>query len=99
MVPQGYHQSAANADSRHDGQTHEYLARKTCHLRSRGTQAHFAGMRRVDAMVAVIGYFRIVLRLFAHDCGLPSVRVMRTICCGSPPSLSSAAANKRSTIM
>ena len=34
-----------------------------------------------------------------HDCGLPSVRTTRTVCWCLPPSLSSAAANSRSTIM
>ena len=41
----------------------------------------------------------LVLRCVGHDCGLPSVRTMRTFFWGSPPSRSSAAANSRSTIM
>ena len=34
-----------------------------------------------------------------HDAGRASVRIMRTRCCGSAPSRSSAAANNRSTII
>ena len=91
---QGEEQRAADADGRDGAKTEEHLARKPRHGRPAGSQPHL--LRRP---VASRGPRRLVMRGVGHDCGLPSVRTMRTFFWCSPPSRSSAAANSRSTIM
>ena len=95
----GVDQRSAQAHARHETDAGEHLARQPRNARSLRTKPHRGG--RVGGRPGQ----RRVLILFpgfrlAHDAGLPSVRVIRTRFWWSPaPKRSSAAANRRSTIM
>lgn len=94
MRLQGEEQRAADADGRDSAKTREHSTRKPCHGRSAGSQPHL--LRRP---ITTRWRRRLFMRGVCHDCGLPSVRTIRTFFWCSPPSRSSAAANSRSTIM
>ena len=94
MRLQSEEQRAADADGRDGAKTDEHAARKPRDGRPAGSQPHF--LRRP---VASQGPAASSCGRVCHDCGLPSVRTMRTFFWCSPPSRSSAAANNRSTIM
>ena len=94
LRPESQEQGAADSDGRNRAKAEEDLAGEPRHRRSAGPQPHF--LRRP---IAVGRPRRLFMRGFGHDCGLPSVRTIRTFCWGSPPSRNSAAANSRSTIM
>ncbi len=80
MRPQRDEERASDTGARHQPQAQQHFARNTHYRRTCGPQAHFAGMRAIRVLITVAG------RIVAHDCGLPSLRTMRTICCGSAPS-------------
>ena len=94
LRPKSEEQRAADADGRNRAKAEEHLAGEPRDRRAAGPQPHL--LRRP---IAVGRSRRLVMRGVVHDCGLPSVRTIRTFCWGSPPSRSSAAANSRSTIM
>src|SRR6266436_2013648 len=85
-------QCATDGDGRDARKTRQYLAGEPHHWRSFTTQAQFG-----NGFVALSG---LSLFRFVHHASLPSVRTMRTRR-SEPlsPSRSSAAANRRSTIM
>ena len=87
-------QRAADPNGRSRAETDQDLAGEPRDGCPAGSQPHF-----LWRPTAVRRPRRLFMRGVAHDCGLPSVRTMRTFCWGSPPSRSSAAANNRSTIM
>jgi integrase len=80
-------QRGCDAGSGNDAEPDQHLARQP---RDRG-----AARAQPHLPLGAAGLWSRV----AHDCGLPSVRAIRTICCSLPPSRNSAAANRRSTIM
>jgi hypothetical protein len=81
-------QRAADAEGRSRPKAEQNFAGQTGDGRAVRPQSHLL-RRTTPVFMGRIG----------HRCGLPSVRTMRTICWCLPPSRSSAAANKRSTIM
>ena len=91
---QGEEQRAADPNGRDGAEAEEDFAGEPRHGRPAGAQPHF--LRRP---IASRRPRRLFMRGVGHDCGLPSVRTMRTFFWCSPPSRSSAAANSRSTIM
>ena len=81
------------ADAKRGGcaKAEQHLARQARDGRPADTQPHL--LRRAGRPALFLP------GSVGHDCGLPSVRTTRTVCWCLPPSLSSAAANSRSTIM
>ena len=88
---QGEEQGGADPGRGDGAEACQHPAGKAHHRGSPRTQAHVLGWAS-----GLRGSFG---RRVGHDCGLPSVRTMRTFFWRSPPRRSSAAANSRSTIM
>src|SRR5260370_617790 len=86
-------QRAGDCDGRYETKSNKNLAGEPHDRRPIRPKAHFQPLRVSRKSL------RRVTRDIGHECGLPSVRTIRTFFWYSPPSRSSAAANSRSTIM
>ncbi len=73
MRLQGEEQRAADPDRGDDAEAQQHLARKPRHARPLRPQPHLLCDPR-----AAVPTRSLVLRCVGHDCGLPSVRTMRT---------------------
>jgi hypothetical protein len=88
---QRYKKGEADAKRGGRAKAEQHRARQARNGRPANTQPHL--LRRTGRPALFLA------GSVSHDCGLPSVRTTRTVCWCLPPSLSSAAANSRSTIM
>ena len=71
LWPKREEQRPADADGSHRAQAQQHLARKPCDRRAARAEAHLD--RRPPVAARIVGAVR-------HDCGLPSVRTIRTFC-------------------